>query len=357
MGCLLSVFSCQQLDKKRMALLQNADEIDDIKEKITSYSIQNQYINQEKIIVEKPHKDFTKKLKIKFLSKNVQQKIYLTQNQKDKEYYIMKSINKQYLEYSGMQKQFQNEIQFGKECKGKFIQKYHQHFMTIKKCYIILENVQGGNLQSLMKRKEMSEVEIRFYIAEILIALQNIHKYNVIYRNLTPDNVLIDNQGHIKLSDFSICHFGTECNCLNGNIYYQAPEINLIKYQNQLSDYWSLGALMYEMYVGYPPYFHPNINTYKKNKRDQKLVIPNSISESAQQLLRQLLDNDIQVRIQNESIKKVQYHVFFEGLDWELIKKKYIQSPFIPELRSKSDINYYLQEEKQKQIEEQQQIQ
>ncbi|CAD8101089.1 unnamed protein product [Paramecium sonneborni] len=343
MGCLLNVFSRQQLDKKKIALLQNVDEVDEIRERITSYSIQNQYINQEKIIDEKPYRDFTK---IKFLTANEHNKIYLVQNQKDNEYYILKSINKQQLEYSGMQEQLQNELKFQKEIKGEFIQKYYQDFMTKKKCYMILENVQGGSLQQLMQRKQMSEMEIRFYIAEILIALQDLHNNNIIYRNLSPNNVLIDNQGHIRLSDFSLCHFGIECNSLNGNIYYQAPEVNQINNQNQLSDYWSLGALMYEMFFGYPPYFHPNIKIYKKNKRDQMLIIPNQISESSQQLLRQLLNNEIQQRIQNESIKKVQYHPFFDGLDWQLTKTKQLQSPFIPELRSKSDINYYLQEQK-----------
>ncbi|CAD8084127.1 unnamed protein product [Paramecium primaurelia] len=197
-----------------------------------------------------------------------------------------------------------------------------------------------------MKRKQMNEAEIRFYIAEILIALQHLHKNNIIYRNLTPNNVLIDNQGHIKLSDFSLCHFGTECNLLTGNIYYQAPEISKIQYQNQLSDYWSLGAIMYEMYFGYPPYFHPNINIYKKNKREQFIIIPNSISESAQQLLRQLLNNDIQQRIMNESIKKIQYHPFFDGLDWQIVQKRLEQSPFVPDIRSKSDLHYYLQEQR-----------
>ncbi|CAD8084129.1 unnamed protein product [Paramecium primaurelia] len=343
MGCLLSVFTRQQLDKRRVALLQNADEVEDIREKITSYSIQNQYINQERVIDEKPHKDFTK---IKCLTKNDESKIYLSQNKSNSEYYILKSINKQYLEYSGMQQQIQNEIKFGKECNGKFFQQYHQHFITNKKCYIILENVQGGNLNQLMKRKQMNEAEIRFYIAEILIALQHLHKNNIIYRNLTPNNVLIDNQGHIKLSDFSLCHFGTECNLLTGNIYYQAPEISKIQYQNQLSDYWSLGAIMYEMYFGYPPYFHPNINIYKKNKREQFIIIPNSISESAQQLLRQLLNNDIQQRIMNESIKKIQYHPFFDGLDWQIVQKRLEQSPFVPDIRSKSDLHYYLQEQR-----------
>lgn len=120
----------------------------------------------------------------------------------------------------------------------------------------------------------MKELEARFYVVEIICALQYLHKKNIIYRDLNPENILISKDGHIKLVDFTYSHIGNECRDTSGVIAYLAPEIITIQGHSFASDMWALGAIFYEILMGTAPHFNKDPNTLKKLRLQGNLDFP-----------------------------------------------------------------------------------
>ena len=132
-----------------------------------------------------------------------------------------------------------------------------------------MEFVNGGELFFHLKKEgAFNEVRARFYCAQILLALQELHELDIIYRDLKPENVLIDSEGHIKLTDFGLSKDGLtegkKTNSFVGTPEYLAPEIILNRGHDKAVDLWTLGALLYEMLAGIPPFHHPDRNELYK---------------------------------------------------------------------------------------------
>ncbi|CAG8541721.1 9793_t:CDS:2 [Funneliformis mosseae] len=247
-------------------------------------------------------------------------------------------------------------------------------FQDASYLYLIMEFLPGGDLMTmLIKYDTFSEDVTRFYIAECVLAIEAIHKLNFIHRDIKPDNILIDKDGHIKLSDFGLStgfhrthdsayyqrlldgslnsssghrQLGSEAN-INltlsiGTPDYIAPEIFLQQGYGQECDWWSLGAIMFECLVGYPPFCSENAHeTYRKiiNWRDQ-LYFPDDVhlSPEAENLIRRLICAPEQ-RLGRHGADEIKVHSFFSGVDWETIRN--IEAPFVPNLKSITDTSYF----------------
>lgn len=139
--------------------------------------------------------------------------------------------------------------------KHPFIVDLIYAFQTDGKLYLILEYLSGGELFVHLEREGIfMEDSASFYLAEIVLALEHLHRQGIIYRDLKPENVLLDAQGHVKLTDFGLCKEavaeGGTTNTFCGTIEYMAPEILTRKGHGKAVDWWSLGALMYDMLTG-----------------------------------------------------------------------------------------------------------
>lgn len=152
-----------------------------------------------------------------------------------------------------------HERQILLEMQHPFILKLHYAFQTPFNLYMIFDFVNGGDLfYHISRRGNLGEKEARFYGAQIIVGLQYLHSHKIIYRDLKPENVLLDSEGNIKLADFGICRLLEEkekAETLVGTTQYLAPEVILFDAGYDFSiDCWSLGCCLYEIVVGNPPF-------------------------------------------------------------------------------------------------------
>ncbi|CAO3645815.1 unnamed protein product [Mucor hiemalis] len=228
------------------------------------------------------------------------------------------------------------ERQILEEVRNPFIVQLFYAFQTNDRLYLILEYATGGELFTHMAAENMfSEDVARFYLAELLLALEHLHGLGIVYRDLKPENCLLDGDGHVLLTDFGLSKVsieGSRTNTVCGTAEYMAPEILLELDYDKSVDYWTFGILMYEMLTGYTPFRCNN----KKKTLDailkKKLQIPYYISADAKDLLIRLLRKNPNVRVGSgeDGSEKIKSHRFFRKIDWKKLKARSITPPINP---------------------------
>ena len=174
--------------------------------------------------------------------------------------------------------------------KHPFIVGLNYAFQTKDKLFLILDYCPGGDLARLLFReKRLSEEHARIYLAEVLLALEHLHSKDIIYRDLKPDNVVLDEEGHAQLTDFGLSKEGVldnqACKSFCGSVAYLAPEMLRRTGHGKSVDWHLLGVLLYEMLIGIPPYFTKNREQLFQNIQRGPLLIPSCLSEEAKKLL------------------------------------------------------------------------
>ncbi|RMC10637.1 hypothetical protein DUI87_12348 [Hirundo rustica rustica] len=184
------------------------------------------------------------------------------------------------------------------EVKHPFIVDLIYAFQTGGKLYLILEYLSGGELFMQLEREGIfMEDTACFYLAEISMALGHLHQKGIIYRDLKPENIMLNHQGHVKLTDFGLCkesiHDGTVTHTFCGTIEYMAPEILMRSGHNRAVDWWSLGALMYDMLTGAPPFTGENRKKTIDKILKCKLNLPPYLTQEARDLLKKQSEEDV----------------------------------------------------------------
>ncbi|XP_032138552.1 ribosomal protein S6 kinase beta-2 isoform X1 [Sapajus apella] len=186
--------------------------------------------------------------------------------------------------------------------KHPFIVELAYAFQTCGKLYLILECLSGGELFTHLEREGIFlEDTACFYLAEITLALGHLHSLGIIYRDLKPENIMLNSQGHIKLTDFGLCkesiHEGAVTHTFCGTIEYMAPEILVRSGHNRAVDWWSLGALMYDMLTGSPPFTAENRKKTMDKIIKGKLALPPYLTPDARDLVKRFLKRNPSQRI------------------------------------------------------------
>lgn len=204
-------------------------------------------------------------------------------------------------------------------------------FQSPEKLYFVLAFVNGGELfHHLSKQGRFDINRCRFYIAELLCALECLHGFNVIYRDLKPENILLDYQGHIALCDFGLCKLemkdDDQTNTFCGTPEYLAPELLLGQGYNKTVDWWTLGVLLYEMLTGLPPFYDEVTNEMYRKILSEPLQFPgyDVVPHAARDLLSKLLDRNPAERLGANGSVEIKSHSFFHAIDWrKLLQRKY----------------------------------
>ncbi|XP_016978069.1 ribosomal protein S6 kinase 2 beta [Drosophila rhopaloa] len=227
-----------------------------------------------------------------------------------------------------------------------FIVRLHYAFQTPGKLYLILDFLRGGDLFTRLSKEVMfTEEDVKFYLAELALAMNHLHTLGIIYRDLKPENILLDEHGHIALTDFGLSKQpldGSKTYSFCGTVEYMAPEIVNRKGHDFAADWWSFGVLMYEMLTGNLP-FHGQTRQETMNQiLRSKLGMPENLSPEAQSLLRALFKRNPQNRLGAgaQGILDIKAHCFFATIDWVRLERKQVRPPFIPAV-SRDDAFYF----------------
>ncbi|CAN8100146.1 unnamed protein product [Discula destructiva] len=216
--------------------------------------------------------------------------------------------------------------------------------------YLLLDYVPGGELFSYLRKfRRFDENMARFYAAEIVLVLEFLHEQQggVAYRDLKPENLLLDAEGHIRLVDFGFAKRlgnrdgATETYTLCGTPEYLAPEVIHNKGHTTAVDWWALGILIYEFLTGYPPFWHQNPIEIYKQIVEKPVVFPQDpvISDDAKHIIRSFCTVDRSRRLGNVQggAQRVKDHAFFRGVDWDAVYHRKYRGPIIPPIRFPGD--------------------
>nr|XP_025043608.1 ribosomal protein S6 kinase beta-2 isoform X2 [Pelodiscus sinensis] len=206
----------------------------------------------------------------------------------------------------------------------------------------------GGELFMQLEREGIFlEDTACFYLSEITLALGHLHCNGIIYRDLKPENIMLNSQGHIKLTDFGLCkesiHEGAVTHTFCGTIEYMAPEILMRSGHNRAVDWWSLGALMYDMLTGSPPFTAENRKKTIDKILKGKLVLPPYLTPDARDLLKKFLKRNPNQRIGGGAgdAADVQKQPFFRHVNWDELLARKLDPPFRPCLQSDDDVSQF----------------
>ncbi|CDS03338.1 hypothetical protein LRAMOSA00740 [Lichtheimia ramosa] len=216
-------------------------------------------------------------------------------------------------------------------------------FQTADHLFLVMDYIPGGELFSYLQREQyLNEERARFYVAELICALEHIHKQQVVYRDLKPENILLDAQGHVALTDFGLCKELKRDNDTTmtfcGTSEYLAPEMVRQEPYTQAIDWWSLGILLYELLTGGPPFHSVHLDILYRRICNAPLKFPShpTVSSEAKDLITRLLDRNPDTRLGAKDIKQ---HPFFKDVQWDLIANKQVRPPFKPVLANQQQPN------------------
>jgi serine/threonine protein kinase len=224
-----------------------------------------------------------------------------------------------------------------------FIIKLFASFQDSSCLYLLLEYVAGGELFSRLRLwHHFPNDAALFYSAQILLALEHIHSTGYMYRDLKPENILIDSKGDVKIADFGFCKADngktfTVC----GTPEYLAPEIIKSEGHFKSVDWWAFGILIYEMLVGYPPFFDHNPYKIYKKVVQGEYMIPETIGSDVADLIRKLLVGSPEARLGCRGSQELKSHLWFDGVDFDMVLRKEIPAPWVPSLKSPEDTSSF----------------
>ncbi|CAK7893867.1 serine/threonine-protein kinase Sch9p [[Candida] anglica] len=222
-------------------------------------------------------------------------------------------------------------------------------FQTPTDLYLVTDYMSGGELfWHLQKEGRFTEERAKFYIAELILALEHLHDNDIVYRDLKPENILLDANGHIALCDFGLSkanlnNDGTT-NTFCGTTEYLAPEVLLDESgYTKMVDFWSLGVLIFEMCCGWSPFYADNTQQMYKNIAFGKVRFPKEVlSSEGRSFVKGLLNRNPKHRLGSvNDARELRAHPFFADIDWQLLKSKNIPPPFKPHLTSETDTSNF----------------
>ncbi|XP_039044268.1 serine/threonine-protein kinase tricornered-like [Hibiscus syriacus] len=328
--------------------------------------------------------------------------VRLYREKKSGNIYAMKKLKKSDMLMKGQVEHVRAERNLLAEVASHCIVKLYYSFQDAEYLYLIMEYLPGGDMMTLLMRKDtLTENVAKFYIAQSILAIESIHKHNYIHRDINPDNLLLDKNGHVKLSDFGLCkpidctnlpaiHENKQMDDENitepmdvdgcipdadnksnwrspreqlqhwqmnrrklafstvGTPDYIAPEVLLKKGYGMECDWWSLGAIMYEMLIGYPPFYSDDpLTTCRKIvhwRNHLRFPEDSKISHDAKDLICRLLC-DVEHRLATAGENQIKAHPWFKDIEWDKLYE--MEASFKPEVNGELDTQNFIKFDEQ----------
>ena len=221
-------------------------------------------------------------------------------------------------------------------------------FQTNADLYLVTDYMSGGELfWHLQREGRFSEPRAKFYIAELIVALEHLHHNHIVYRDLKPENILLDASGHVALCDFGLSKANLNNGTTNtfcGTTEYLAPEVLLDdKGYTKMVDFWSLGVLIFEMCCGWSPFYAEDNQQMYKNIAFGKVRFPkDALSPEGRDFVKGLLNRNPKHRLgATNDARELMAHPFFRDIDWDMLKKKQIPPPYKPHVSSEDDTSTF----------------
>ncbi|OHT11416.1 AGC family protein kinase [Tritrichomonas foetus] len=279
-------------------------------------------------------------------------KVQLVRNKSDHQLYAMKTMSKRLLQEFDQIEQTIAEKNVLMQTVFPFLVGAHFSFQTDAKIFMVLDYVPGGELFNRLKEEgKFSESRTQLYAAEILLGLGHLHSLGFVYRDLKPENVLVDAEGHLKITDFGLVKTNLKnakdtTTTFCGTPEYIAPEILQQQPYTKGVDWWSYGVLLYEMLTGLPPFYHENTNRMYQMIINEQVDLQHRLSNVAKDLIVKLLDKDQKTRFGSgeQDAEEIKLHPFFKGLNWDDVKHKRTQPQWVPSIRNDTDTSNFDQE-------------
>jgi len=286
-------------------------------------------------------------LLLKVIGKGSFGKVMLVRKRDTQHVYAMKVLAKEDVIKRNQVEHTRTERNVLAYVRHPFIVTLRFAFQTKRKLYFVLDYCPGGELFfHLGRASKFEEARARFYAAQIVLALEYLHSRGIVYRDLKPENVLLDAEGNVALTDFGLSKEGISDNIsahsFCGTPEYLAPEILTRSGHGRAADWWSLGALLYEMLTGMPPFYSRNRDRLFEKILHMELRIPRDVSPQCVNILQGLLDRDPSRRLGSDGDGTgIRRHPFFAGIDWNALYNKQIQPPFKPPVSNLLDTSNF----------------
>ncbi|CAO3591660.1 unnamed protein product [Absidia cylindrospora] len=273
-------------------------------------------------------------------------RVHLAQGRTTGRFYAIKALRKQELVDRRQVEHANNERVILRSVDHPFVVKLWDTFQDDTHVFFVMDYAPGGELfRILRKNKSFSESTARFYAAEVLLAIEYLHHLDIAYRDIKPENILLDAQGHIKLADFGFSKKVTDLTwTVCGTPDYLAPEIIRSQGYTKAVDWWSFGILIYEMVMGEAPFQAENpVDKYQMILDCNVTYLPNRMSDDLVDLLQHLLNVKPTERFGNlkDGADDIKRHSWFKKMDFVKLSKCQVKPPYIPQVKHAGDTSCF----------------
>jgi len=259
--------------------------------------------------------------------------------------FALKCLTKADIVSNNLQEHIVNERNVMLELSHPFILKLHNSYKDTRYVYFLLELALGGELFTFLRKAgRFNEKAAKFYAAPVILAFELMHSKSIVYRDLKPENLILDEKGYIKVVDFGLAKVVTDRTwTLCGTPDYLAPEIILSKGHDRAVDYWATGILIYEMCAGFVPYYSDDPMEVYQLILGGDLKFPSHFSRPCMDLCSKLLNQNQGKRLGNmkNGVKDIIKHKWFAGFDWAGLMKRELTPPIQPVVKSSDDMSNF----------------
>ena len=276
---------------------------------------------------------------VKIIGRGEYGKIFLVRFNDTNQYYAMKSIQKDFFEEQKENNSLSKNKLIIQNLNFEFLIGCVACFQTEERLYFIMNLAEGENLSEyLLKHKTSDENQVKFFGASIGLTLDYFHKNGIIFRNLRTNDIIIQKDGYIKISDFKISSFfNIKKNCLiyKETLEYTPPEELVKKNSSKDGDWWILGIIMYELFFGIPPFFSEDDKKIKELIEKSELRFPKDtkVSKAAKDIIMKLLDKKPEKRLgHSKGFDEIKKHEFFQGVNFNDILNKKMKNIYLPQI-------------------------